>query len=291
MHTTFFMSKTLGGIVSKISGHLRNGRSKLPFTHKRNASDVNLEISVYIGRKRLIACICLFLLAITICLFTGRHYFKLLLINIEKGDIVITFLVFLVLFALVSLPIAWGYVLLNVASGYLYGLLFGALFVSVCALFGIVFAHFALKTFCTNLFIERILKNNTIQSFIKLVENNPRKIVVISRLTPIPFGLQNALFALSNISSGRYLIASVIGLLPTQILNAYIGSTLRSMEDVILHNVNSTTSFLGYLAFAVQMMTTILLLVYVAKKAKHEFNKTMQKESILANPKLRLITA
>lgn len=197
MHTTIFMSKTLSGIVTKISGHFRNGRSKLPFSHKRNASDVNLEMSVYLGRKRLVACICLFFVAILLCLFTGRHYFKLLLINIEKGDIVVTFLVFLVLFSLVSLPIAWGYVLLNVASGYLYGLLFGALFVSVCALFGIVFAHFALKTFCTNLVFERLVKNNTVQSFIKLVENNPRRIVVISRLTPIPFGLQNALFAVS----------------------------------------------------------------------------------------------
>lgn len=114
------------------------------------------------------------------------------------------------------------------------------------------------------------------------------------------------------------MLASVIGLLPTQILNAYIGSTLRSMEDVILHNVNSTTSFLGYLAFVIQvriktiklynnlskiqkliifllfklqMITTILLLVFVAKKARHEFNKTIQKDNILANTKLRLITA
>ena len=58
------------------------------------------------------------------------------------------------------------------------------------------------------------------------------QLVLLSRLTPIPFGLQNSVFALSTISFDKYLQASCLGLLPCQFINTYLGSTLRSMEEV-----------------------------------------------------------
>ena len=42
-----------------------------------------------------------------------------------------------------------------------------------------------------------------------------------------------------SLSTERYILASVLGLLPTQTLNIYIGSTLRSMEEV--HEYNRMT--------------------------------------------------
>ena len=58
------------------------------------------------------------------------------------------------------------------------------------------------------------------------------QLVLLSRLTPIPFGLQNSFFAISPMSTFKYLQASCLGLLPCQIINVYLGSTLRSMEEV-----------------------------------------------------------
>ena len=74
------------------------------------------------------------------------------------------------------------------------------------------------------------------------------KLVALTRLTPIPFGLQNAVFATamanadndasavpaanSTFSTGDYLLATCVGLLPCQGLNVYLGSTFRSMEEV-----------------------------------------------------------
>ena len=49
------------------------------------------------------------------------------------------------------------------------------------------------------------------------------KLVLLSRLTPLPFGLMNAFFAVSEVSNCDYILASVLGLLPTQAINAYIG--------------------------------------------------------------------
>ena len=78
--------------------------------------------------------------------------------------------------------------------------------------------------------------NSFVSSIDLLLSRSPQafKIIILSRLTPIPFGLQNAIFAVNNtISIWRYLQATFIGLLPGQILNVYLGSTLRSMEQVM----------------------------------------------------------
>lgn len=45
-----------------------------------------------------------------------------------------------------------------------------------------------------------------------------------------------------------YLLASSAGLLPTQLLNSYLGTTLRTMEDVVAEQTVS-----GYVVFCLQV--------------------------------------
>ena len=52
----------------------------------------------------------------------------------------------------------------------------------------------------------------------------------------------------------KYSAASAVGLGPTAILNCYMGSTLRSMEDVLSDGSNATT---GYIIFAIQVIYNI----------------------------------
>lgn len=55
-------------------------------------------------------------------------------------------------------------------------------------------------------------------------------------------------YKITDVSLPNYLVASSVGLLPTQLLNSYLGTTLRTMEDVIAeHNVS------GYLVFTLQV--------------------------------------
>ena len=99
------------------------------------------------------------------------------------------------------------------------------------------------------------------------------KIVVLARLTPVPFGLQNAVFSASNLTMGRYIFASVIGLLPTQTLNVYIGSTLRSMEEVL---TNSDNMLAGWVILIVQLVITLLVGIFIVRSARLELDRTMQ---------------
>lgn len=91
--------------------------------------------------------------------------------------------------------------------------------------------------------------------------------MALARLTPIPFGLQNAVFSITDVSLPNYLVASSVGLLPTQLLNSYLGTTLRTMEDVIAEQ-----SVSGYFVFSLQIIISIGLMFYVVHRAQVELN-------------------
>ena len=71
----------------------------------------------------------------------------------------------------------------------------------------------------------------------------------------------------------RYILASVIGLIPTQTLNVYIGSTLRSMEEVL---TNSENMLAGWLILLVQLVITLLVGVLIVRSARQELDRTLQ---------------
>lgn len=56
------------------------------------------------------------------------------------------------------------------------------------------------------------------------------------------------LLQITDVSLPNYLVASSVGLLPTQLLNSYLGTTLRTMEDVIAEQ-----SVSGYFVFTLQV--------------------------------------
>ena len=55
---------------------------------------------------------------------------------------------------------------------------------------------------------------------------------------------------MSDISLPRYIAASAGGMLPSQILHGYIGSTLRSMDEVVSSTSSSSAI---YIVFAGQV--------------------------------------
>ena len=134
-----------------------------------------------------------------VLLYITKPYLKMILLWMANIDIGIAALIFIILFILVSFPMMWGYILLNVAAGYLYGLLLGTLFVIACALIGMSIAHVVTKQFLGAYVISKLSSNESLQAILRVVESSKGfKVVVLARLTPIPFGLQNGLFAVSR---------------------------------------------------------------------------------------------
>ena len=149
------------------------------------------------NKLNLIISLMMFASIACIVLFFVSNYVKQALVALEQSHSVLTVLCFLILFIFVSLPLAWGYVLLNLAAGYLYGVIYGMAIVFFCALVGITVSHFLLNhSSLKRCILTQISGNTSFRTIMSIVESRHGfKVIVLARLTPIPFGLQNALFS------------------------------------------------------------------------------------------------
>ena len=141
----------------------------------------------------------LFVISFTLfVIFVGRHYVKSILLWVQAQPDPIGLVIFFLLFTVVSFPMIWGYLLLNVGIGYIYGVAQGLLIVIVCATGGTLIAHIVLVRFCHNCLRTKIA-NYGVAAFVALVDSERGfKVIILSRLTPVPFGLQNGIFAVSS---------------------------------------------------------------------------------------------
>lgn len=109
------------------------------------------------------------------------------------------------------------------------------------------------------------------------VISGPRafKVVLLARLTPIPFGLQNTIFGVSNVHRLSYYLGTMIGLFPAQFINVYIGSSLRSMHEVFS---NHSTALASYGVFVVEICIGIALMAWVVHRARRELAEALLEE-------------
>ncbi|XP_075776533.1 transmembrane protein 64 isoform X2 [Pelodiscus sinensis] len=126
----------------------------------------------------------------------ARQYVRDLLLWAESLDSVAGVLLFTVGFIVVSFPCGWGYILLNVAAGYLYGFVLGMGLMVLGVLIGTFIAHVACKKLLARWVLARIQGSEKLSAVIRVVEGGSGlKVVALARLTPVPFGLQNAVFS------------------------------------------------------------------------------------------------
>ncbi|XP_059162464.1 transmembrane protein 64-like isoform X2 [Physella acuta] len=215
--------------------------------------------------------IAVIILIVTFLVFGHRHI-RSGLMWLEQVEPTTSVSIIAALFVVISFPIAWGLSLLMVTSGYLYGLLYGPLVVTFSVTIGLSISTPVMRLLCSDYLRSRFYSRK-VEAILNVVSgSHGMKVIALTRLTPIPFGLQNALFSLSSISLLRYLVSSVGGLVPMTVLNCYLGSTLRTMQDLMSDDSNR---FTGFFIFGGQLLITVVLLWFVIRKARGELKKAM----------------
>ncbi|XP_078400044.1 transmembrane protein 64-like [Cetorhinus maximus] len=205
----------------------------------------------------------------SLLLWASRRH---LLLWLERQELRVGILLFTLAFTLISFPWSWGYTLLSLAPGYLYGFQRGLAVVVLGVAVGTLLAHLVTKRCLLAYMITLVRGNAKLSTIVRVLDGTSGlKVVFLARLTPIPFGLQNAVFAISKLETVQYLATSTIGLLPSQILNSYLGSTVRTLEDVVNHR-----GVEGYLAFALQIFISVVMMLYFVRRARQELNKTIE---------------
>lgn len=153
-------------------------------------------ITTFCFKSALLACILTALCFSSVALV--RQYLKDLLLWVESLDSFVGAMLFIVGLIVVSFPCGWGYIVLNVAAGYLYGFVLGMGLVMVGVLIGTFVAHLVCKRLLTDWVLKKVGNSEQLSAVIRVVEGGSGlKIVALARLTPIPFGLQNAVFSVS----------------------------------------------------------------------------------------------
>lgn len=127
-----------------------------------------------------------------------RRYIKDVLEWLQNLDEWVGALLFVIMFTVVSFPVTWGYIILNVAAGYLYGFMLGFFIVVVSVACGLSSAFIVCRRYLRD-FVRSKLESDSLKAIMRVVEGKRGfKVIALTRLTPVPFGLQNGLFAVRH---------------------------------------------------------------------------------------------
>uniref|UniRef100_UPI00398E6DCA transmembrane protein 64-like isoform X2 n=1 Tax=Pristiophorus japonicus TaxID=55135 RepID=UPI00398E6DCA len=127
----------------------------------------------------------------------ARRHLRELLGWLERQELSLGVLLFTLGFALLSLPWSWGYTVLSLAPGYLYGFQRGLAVVVFGVAVGTGLAHLLTKRCLLGHMTALVRGNAKLRAIIRVLDGaSGLKVVFLARLTPIPFGLQNAVFAI-----------------------------------------------------------------------------------------------
>ncbi len=113
---------------------------------------------------------------------------------------------------------------LTILAGFTFGMLGGLVAVytgiTISAAFGFLFARYVAR----GAVAEQIEGHPRFQAIDGAIAKEGWKIVGLLRMCPVPLGLTNYLYGLTAIPFWRYMAASLIGLLPPNLLLVYLGA-------------------------------------------------------------------
>ena len=116
-------------------------------------------------------------------------------------------------------------------------------------------------------------KNETFRAIDIAIEKEGWKIVILLRLCPIPFGFANYLYGLTAVRFRPYLIASLIGGLPSLLLFCQLGTAGKAGLDAVAsgHLGRSTGELVVLGISAVATICAIVLIPLFARKAVQKY--------------------
>ena len=182
-------------------------KTQLFHIERQETSPSQIDVSdlIRLKWKRLSWPIVILLMVGFVFIWVARGHLMLVLDWLEHLPWLERFVVFILLFTMVSFPFGFGYIILNMMAGYLYGVVCGQIVVMVSVAVGFSIAFLLCRSSLRDYARDTLLTSNALQAVMRVVEGpNGLKVVVLTRLTPVPFGLQNVLFAVSLASFPGY---------------------------------------------------------------------------------------
>jgi uncharacterized membrane protein YdjX (TVP38/TMEM64 family) len=157
--------------------------------------------------------------------------------------------------------------ILTLGAGVVFGVLKGAILVSISATLGATAAFFVGRYLARGWVSKQIEGNATFKAIDEAVAHEGWKIVGLTRLSPVfPFNLLNYAFGVTRVSPRDYILASWIGMLPGTLMYVYIGSLAGSLAT--LGAAQRARTPVEWALYVVGLLATVAVTVSVTRIAR-----------------------
>ena len=172
---------------------------KTPTSPKASLSEKRGRVEKYLLWGRLSSPFLVFTVVGVALVIVARSHLMQLLTLLQNLPWIESCIVFIFLFTLISFPFGIGYVILNMMAGYLYGFFRGQIVVMISVSFGFS-VSFLLCRLWFREYARQTVTSSALQAIMRVVEGKHGvKVIILTRQTPIPFGLQNVVLSVSII--------------------------------------------------------------------------------------------
>lgn len=157
--------------------------------------------------------------------------------------------------------------ILSIGAGAVFGLFWGAIYVSIGATLGASAAFLVGRYLARDWVARKIESNPRFKAIDDAVAREGWKIVGLTRLSPVfPFNLLNYAYGLTRVSLRDYFLASWIGMIPGILLYVYIGSLGGDLARVAAMGPGAMERpAAAWLVNALGFVATVLLVIYVTR--------------------------
>jgi uncharacterized membrane protein YdjX (TVP38/TMEM64 family) len=123
-------------------------------------------------------------------------------------------------------------IVLTIGAGYVFGLAWGVVIVSIASTVAAVIA-FLIARYAARGSVQRLARRSEkFEAIDRAIGENGWKVVGLLRLSPIvPFSVSNYLYGLTSVRLLPYLLASWVGMLPATVLYVSLGAAGRSAGE------------------------------------------------------------
>ncbi|MFW5814688.1 MAG: TVP38/TMEM64 family protein [Spirochaetota bacterium] len=167
--------------------------------------------------------------------------------------------------------------ILTLGAGFIYGVVWGSIYVSVASTLGATAAFIVGRYFARDWIAAKVAGNKRFAAIDDAVGDEGWKIVGLTRLSPIfPFNLLNYAYGLTKVPLRDYFFASWIGMMPGTVMYVYIGSLAGDLATLGAGERARTTG--EWVLYGVGLLATVAVTIFVTRLARRALRRRIDVE-------------
>jgi uncharacterized membrane protein YdjX (TVP38/TMEM64 family) len=208
--------------------------------------------------------------ALTEWLTSSQDYFR----NLGWTGIVIWAVVIVVaqLFVIPLSPVA-------IAGGFMFGLGRGLLAIEVGTAIGAALNFLIARYAARDALARRLEQNEKFRLIDAAIGREGWKIIAMLRFCPIPFGFANYAYGLTAIRFWPYFLATIVAIIPGNLLFVWMGATAQAGLEVLL-GANRPRHPMEYVLLVLGLCAGFVAMTYIARIARAAVAKVEPEASV-----------